>query len=122
VSGHSVEKDAGLEGRYRVEKIDDPTGKHDGCRYFVLDPRHDLIAREALRQYAADALTLGHIALFRDLNRWLASLASETGGAWVCGRCGQAPESHAPGGNADTCVYDPTFTRLPDTQSDGTGR
>lgn len=52
------ERERGLEARYRVEKISDPTGKHSDCRYFVLDPQHDPIARTALGLYA-------HVAAIR---------------------------------------------------------
>ena len=48
----SAEKDAGMERRYRVEKINDPTGKHAKCWFFVLDPHHDPHALVALRAYA----------------------------------------------------------------------
>jgi len=41
----------GLERRYKVERLNDPTGKHNACWFFVLDPRHDPYAREALRHY-----------------------------------------------------------------------
>ena len=41
-----------LQRRYAVTKINDPDGKHKNCRYFVLDPQHDLAAREALLEYA----------------------------------------------------------------------
>lgn len=43
----------GLEPRYHVRKINDPTGKHDECRFFVLDPQHDPHAIPALLAYAA---------------------------------------------------------------------
>ncbi|HDZ14858.1 MAG TPA: hypothetical protein ENH60_08175 [Pricia sp.] len=42
----------GLYGKYRVEKISDPTGKHNDCFFFVLDITHDLLARTALATYA----------------------------------------------------------------------
>lgn len=61
----------GLEGRFRVEKIDDPTDKHAACRYFVLDPQHDPGAREALSTYAAWASSRGYGALASDLTGWL---------------------------------------------------
>lgn len=61
----------GLEARYEVKKINDPTGKHDKCRYFVLDPTHDPIAREALHYYSNRAHDLGLEALSNDLNTLL---------------------------------------------------
>lgn len=63
----------GLEVRYNVEKINDPNGKHDNCRYFVLDPQHDETAREALRWYAART---PHDALRRDLHDWVDGLVA----------------------------------------------
>lgn len=115
----TAEKDAGLLPKYEVTRLGDQTGKHDECRFFVLDPQHDPIAREALRDYAVHALSYGYVALYQDLDRWLTELASETDGSWACGRCGHAPESHAPGGGADNCVFDPAFTRvLPPVEGD----
>lgn len=67
----TAEKDAGLEGRYRVEKINDPTSKHDDCRYFVLDPQHDSIAEGVLRVYAGIARSEGFAALADDLEAWV---------------------------------------------------
>lgn len=64
----------GLRDKYRVERHDDRTGKHNGCRYFVLDPQHDQIAREALVLYAART---GNADLRRDLRDWLDSLAGD---------------------------------------------
>lgn len=47
----------GLYQKYRVERVDgsdQPGGRHDGCRYFVLDLTHDPSARFAARIYAED--------------------------------------------------------------------
>lgn len=77
---------AGLTNRYRVEKINDPSGKHADCRYFVLDPQHDPLARIALAAYA-DAAAKGHIdkggylhtpykRLAADLRAWLRRIES----------------------------------------------
>lgn len=65
---------AGLEARYDVQKINDPEGKHEDCRYFVLDPQHDPLAREALAEYAVLASKAGHEGLARDLDAWLTGL------------------------------------------------
>lgn len=65
----SANADAGLESRYRVEKVNDPTGKHDDCRYFVLDPQHDPVARAALRAYADAPGTSDDLRA--DLMSWL---------------------------------------------------
>mgnify|MGYP006346686597 CR=1 FL=1 len=64
------ESDQGLETRYLVRRLRDVAGKHGNCRYFVLDPQHDPIARQALATYA-DAVATSHPALSRDLWRWL---------------------------------------------------
>lgn len=45
----------GLQSPYLVRRLDDQTGKHVDCRYFVLDPLHDPIARQALAAYADDS-------------------------------------------------------------------
>ena len=59
-----------LEHRYEVRKVNDPTGKHDACRYFVLDPAHDQLARQALAEYARLARVAGHHGLADDLEEW----------------------------------------------------
>lgn len=67
-------REPGLEQRYRVEKINDLAGKHDRCRYFVLDPQHDPAAREALRTYAAEMFSASNdtlaLALALELFDW----------------------------------------------------
>lgn len=62
---------AGLQHRYDVRKVNDPEGKHDHCRYFVLDPQHDPIARVALRTYAEEARRDGYVELADDLLDWV---------------------------------------------------
>jgi hypothetical protein len=64
----------GLLPKYHVKRNDDPRGKHDACRYFVLDPEHDLVARRALAYYANDAREEGYTALADDLEAWVRSL------------------------------------------------
>lgn len=63
--------EGGLERRYHVERLNDTEGKHADCRYFVLDPQHDPIAREALTAYAKGALASGYTTLAEDLIAWL---------------------------------------------------
>ena len=70
----SGDNERGLEARYHVQKISDPTGKHDGCRYFVLDPQHDVIARAALARYAQVARASGYFDLADDLELWVHTL------------------------------------------------
>lgn len=66
---HRSDHERGLYGKYLVQRITDPTGKHDHCRYFVLDPRHDPHALTALRAYA-DACRADFPALAVDLDGW----------------------------------------------------
>lgn len=65
------ERASGLMHKYDVQRVNDPAGKHDDCRYFVLDPQHDPIARHALRAYAIRARIRGYRALADDLFEWL---------------------------------------------------
>ena len=62
---------SGLPHRYDVKKVVDPEGKHDDCRYFVLDPQHDSGARFALRAYKVWASRNGYDNLAKDLGEWL---------------------------------------------------
>ena len=61
----------GLYGKYRVERVNDMDGKHDGCRYFVLDPQHDPYAIDALAAYA-DACRYTNPNLSADIQEWIA--------------------------------------------------
>jgi hypothetical protein len=65
----------------RTDNSDQPGGKHDGCRYFVLDLTHDKHALPAIAAYARSARLDGYNALADDLDGILAShehLATET--------------------------------------------
>jgi hypothetical protein len=64
----------GLLPKYHVKRNNDQGGKHDDCRYFVLDPEHDLVARRALAYYANDAREEGYTALADDLEAWVRAL------------------------------------------------
>lgn len=46
------DQERGLYGKYRVSRIEDPTGKHKDCEYYVLDLVHDKYAMAALAAYA----------------------------------------------------------------------
>ena len=46
------DKKLGLYRKYKVERLNDPTGKHDDCDYFVLDMNHDKFAKAAVLAYA----------------------------------------------------------------------
>lgn len=70
----------GLQARYEVKKINDPDGKHDECRYFVLDPTHDPIARTALAVYAEHARAAGLTELANDLHALLYATRSDESG------------------------------------------
>jgi hypothetical protein len=59
----------GLYGKFivrRTDGSDQPGGKHDQCRYFVLDLDHDKYALSALRAYARRCAKT-HPMLSRDL-------------------------------------------------------
>jgi hypothetical protein len=64
----SGDKSRGLFAKYHVERVSDPTGKHDGCPYFVLDVRHDPHALAALVAYA-DSCDSDYPMLAADLRR-----------------------------------------------------
>lgn len=81
-------KERGLEPRYRVEKINDPDGKHPDCWYFVLDPQHDTFAVDALRAYAA-ASARANPQLANDIGEWLRGLG-------FCPRCRQVTGHRGP--------------------------
>lgn len=67
----SAERREGLLHKYDVRRADDPAGKHDACRYFMLDPQHDPLAVGALRTYADHARTAGYVPLADDLEAWV---------------------------------------------------
>jgi hypothetical protein len=52
VKGITNPDDYGIISKFIVTKIHDPEGKHDNCFFFVLDPKHDYFARQALSTYA----------------------------------------------------------------------
>lgn len=68
------EKDQGVIEKYTVTRNNDTEGKHDECWYFVLDPRHDPIAVEALMTYATEARERGYQALYDGILDRLAEL------------------------------------------------
>ena len=73
-------KQEGLIGKFVVTRTDDssgPTLRHDGCWYFVLDIKHDSIARFALMEYAERALHEGYNILARDLSKKLMEIPLE---------------------------------------------
>lgn len=65
---------AGLVQKYEVHRLNDEAGKHDDCRFFVLDPQHDAIARYALASYAYEADRTGNKRLADDILAWLGEI------------------------------------------------
>jgi hypothetical protein len=64
---------AGLYGKYRVARLDGSSakgGKHEHCRYFVLDLAHDGYSFAALKAYA-DACRVAYPQLSADLEKLL---------------------------------------------------
>lgn len=62
---------SGLEERFYVNRVDGrdlPGGDREGTRYFVLDPEHDIAARYALDEYAAQC---DNPQLAEDIYNWL---------------------------------------------------
>jgi hypothetical protein len=67
-----TDKAVGLIHKFDVTRTDgtsEPGGKHDGCRYFVLDVTHDPIALIAIGAYARSARASGYRTLADDLDR-----------------------------------------------------
>ncbi len=50
-STDGADEERGLYNKYHVERLNDPTGKHKDCEYFILDLVHDKHAYAALRAY-----------------------------------------------------------------------
>lgn len=68
----------GLIAKFEVKRLT-PSSRgidHHQCRYFVLDPQHDDLARAALRTYAQAAQIAGQRQLALDLFEWLDSIDS----------------------------------------------
>jgi hypothetical protein len=66
----SDDNERGMYRKFKVSRRNDPEGKHDDCRYFVLDIDHDKHARPALEAYAQSCEEL-FPALAADLRLWL---------------------------------------------------
>jgi len=50
-STETADEQRGLYCKYHVKRLNDPTGKHKDCEYFILDLVHDKHAYAALRAY-----------------------------------------------------------------------
>lgn len=61
------DKQTGLYSKYLVDRLNDPDGKHNACDFFVLDLKHDPIARGAALAYAEVARVMGYEQLANDL-------------------------------------------------------
>lgn len=61
------DKARGLYQKYQVKRLHDHDGKHAACEFFVLDPRHDKLARVALVHYIGNAVASGYDKLAVDL-------------------------------------------------------
>lgn len=64
------DKSRGFYNKYYVERLNDDSGKHDDCRYFVLDLNHDRHAIPALKAYI-DSCRDDYHDLAQDLERLL---------------------------------------------------
>jgi len=72
-------KPQGLIAKFDVKRLV-PSSRgidHTNCEYFVLDPRHDPMARQMLGEYALLADQIGEKLLAADLFQWLARLSRE---------------------------------------------
>ena len=96
---NDVEKTTGLYHKFDVTRTDGssgPGGKHEHCRYFVLDLDHDPHAPAAIRAYA-DSCRADYPALAADLDR--------TAQTAICGAvlgclCVKPHECHLPSGHS----------------------
>ena len=70
-----TDQERGFYQKYHVQRLDDPTGKHDECKYFVLDLTHghDPFVAPALRAYAM-ACRVEYPLLFEDLLKIAAAM------------------------------------------------
>ena len=46
------DNERGIYRKYEVTRLNDPSGKHEHCAFFVLDLVHDKFSTPALRAYA----------------------------------------------------------------------
>lgn len=65
--------ETGLVEKFEVKRLRESSRgiDHTDCRYFVLDPRHDPIARVVIDRYASLAVQEGQLELAHDLNNWM---------------------------------------------------
>lgn len=73
------DKSKGLIDKFYVQRHDNETNRnHDGCRYFVLDPQHDIMALAALSFYGQLARQAGFTPLADDLTAWVREIEDAT--------------------------------------------
>jgi len=68
------DSDRGIYAKYDVKRRNDPSGRHADCRFFVLDPEHDIHARGALETYQ-DLVGGEYPHVAADIAEWLDGLA-----------------------------------------------
>lgn len=81
---NDTDKTRGLYDKYNVTRTDgssEPGGKHENCKYFVLDMDHDPIARFALTAYAMHAFH-SYPILARDLVEVHSLIMPDQAPAW----------------------------------------
>lgn len=66
------QRNEGLHAKFRVERTDpEAQERHKDCWVFVMEPRHDPLARVALKAYVEAAEEAGYLNLATDLRRKL---------------------------------------------------
>jgi erythromycin esterase-like protein len=108
---NAARRSQGLIGKFNVSRVDGSDaagGRHEGCRYFVLDMTHDRHAIPALRSYA-DSCEADYPALARDLRQAAAELEASPA----------APDQE---GAASKSVADEKIDRIVDAAREETER
>lgn len=72
------DKTQGIIDKFKVWRNHDPTHRHDDCRYFVLDPQHDILALAALSFYGQLARQAGFTPLADDITAWVREVEDAT--------------------------------------------
>lgn len=84
--------DSGFYDKYRVrrtDRSDEPGGKHEDCKYFVLDLTHDPYAVDALEAYGK-ACSIELPNLSKELLSWAANKRLDKSKEIIrCKRCGE---------------------------------
>jgi hypothetical protein len=94
-AANAPDRSRGLIGKFAVARVDGsdaPGGRHEGCRYFVLDMTHDRHAIPALRAYAESCEADGYLELGKDLR----SAANELEAATTPAAAAPAPDQESP--------------------------